>query len=73
MNQTILRGAGALALAAAMLFVSPDTALAHSGEGASMRHIAIEMGLWAIGIIAMLSIVVAVFWVRAVALRRPRS
>ena len=72
MNATMLRGMQALMLAAAILVLTPGAALAHTGAGVSTRHVVTEMGTWALGIVATLAIVVAIFWVRARLMRRFR-
>ena len=38
---------------------------AHSGEDVSLEHVVVEVGTWALGIIAVIAAIVAVFWVRA--------
>ena len=73
MNRTILHGVQALATAAAIVLLTPGAALAHTGSGASTRHVITEMGLWGLGIVATLAIVVSIFWVRARLIRRFRS
>ncbi len=72
MMKTATRGASALLFAFALLLASPAIAQAHTGEGVSTRHIVIEMGTWALGIVATLALVVAFFYVRARLMRKDR-
>lgn len=60
----------ALSVAVMIMLLSPEVALAHTGDGATAGHILVEVGRWGIGVIASLAVVTAIFWLRAAWIRR---
>lgn len=52
----------------AIVLISP--AAAHTGEDVSLEHVIVEIGTWALAVIGVIAAVVAVFWIRARAMRR---
>jgi hypothetical protein len=65
MKTRLLRLAAVLGAVSAWFTVSTGTVFAHTGEDASSSHIIEEFGLWALGVVAALAVLVLVFWIRA--------
>ena len=47
-----------------------QTVSAHTGEGVSLDHVFIEIATWALGITAVIALIVGAFWLRARVSRR---
>lgn len=63
----VLVGTG---LALSLAVAQPGLAMAHTDDDAEFKHVVIEFGLWGIGLVAVIALLVGVFWVRARLLRR---
>ena len=68
--RTGIRGLFATAITAVATLAQPAVAAAHTDDDADLKHMAIEFGLWGAGLGAVIALLVAVFWVRAMLLRR---
>jgi uncharacterized integral membrane protein len=65
----VIRAYAAVVAVALALGTAP--AYAHvEGEGSEFAHVIVEVGVWTLGIGAVLAALVGIFWLRARAMRR---
>ena len=65
MRQRMQRAIDVVGLTTIMVLVFFSSAAAHTGEGVSLDHVIVEIGTWTLGVVAVIAIVVGIFWVRA--------
>lgn len=69
MRSAVLRSAARMAtvigVAALAALARPSVVLAHDGEDKSLSHVLLDVGVWSLGAVAVLGLLVAVLWLRA--------
>ncbi len=65
MRSAVLRMATVVGVAAVAALAHPGVVLAHDGEDESLSHVLLDVGAWGVGAVAVIGLLVAVFWLRA--------
>ena len=70
MSRVLQRATRTVGLIVVLMLAFAQTVSAHTGEGVSMDHVFIEIATWALGVTAVIALIVGAFWVRARVSRR---